>query len=454
MNKTPRKLISVLLCMLLCLSTFAICASALGETCQVICSHDNALQHGWYRVVFYAHDTYEVHPNPDNAYSPLISFGNPADGFAPFEGDIELERGEIIQIDYFPESGYRLAYLNAIYVTEGEGGSTPQKGNLKVLSDYGSGHTYVLETPTNIGAYSVRIDPVFRPLPAPPVWSWNDDHTAATATFTLDDDDVKTVTDEAPQTNEISAADCENDQVVTFTATVEFDGESYSDTTEQIPVSGTATGHTYGQPVWNWNDDHTAATATFTCGCGDVQTVTDEAPQTNEISAADCENDQVVTFTATVEFDGESYSDTTEQIPVSGTATGHTYGQPVWNWNDDHTAATATFTCGCGDVQTVTDEAPAMQEVSAATATEDQVVIFTASVTFNGQSYSDATESITVEGTATVTPDEEPTQTDEPAQNTKLCKWCHKDHSGSVWQRVVGFFHTVLYFWAHLFGLR
>ena len=377
MKRTVRKLISVLLCTLLCLSALSLCASALGETCQVICSHDNALQHGWYRVVFYAHDTYEVRPNPDNAYNPLISFGNPADGFAPFEGDIELERGEYIQIDYFPESGYRLAYLNAIYVTEGESGSTPQKANLTVVSS--ASNTYVLETPTNIGAYSVRIDPVFRALPAPPVWSWNDDHTAATATFTLDDDDV--------------------------------------------------------------------------------QTVTDEAPRTNEISAADCENDRVVTYTATVEFDGVTYSDTTERIPVAGTATGHTYGQPVWSWNDDHTAATAAFTCGCGDVQSVTDEAPAMREISAATATEDQVVRFTASVTFNGQSFTDETDDVTVEGTATGTQDdpatpEDPSQNEEPAQDAQLCSWCQEDHSGSFLQRIVGFFHSVLYFWAHLFGLR
>lgn len=36
----------------------------------------------------------------------------------------------------------------------------------------------------------------------------------------------------------------------------------------------------------------------------------------------------------------------------------------------------------------------------------------------------------------------------------KLCKWCGKDHSGNFWQRIVGFFHKILYFFAHLFGLR
>ena len=43
---------------------------------------------------------------------------------------------------------------------------------------------------------------------------------------------------------------------------------------------------------------------------------------------------------------------------------------------------------------------------------------------------------------------------DEPSQNDGLCKWCGKDHSVSFWQKIVGFFHSILYFFAHLFGQR
>ena len=35
-----------------------------------------------------------------------------------------------------------------------------------------------------------------------------------------------------------------------------------------------------------------------------------------------------------------------------------------------------------------------------------------------------------------------------------LCKYCHQDHSGNIWQRFVGFIHKILYFFAHLFGLK
>ena len=33
-----------------------------------------------------------------------------------------------------------------------------------------------------------------------------------------------------------------------------------------------------------------------------------------------------------------------------------------------------------------------------------------------------------------------------------LCKYCHKDHSGSIWQRFIGFIHKILYFFSSLFS--
>ncbi len=38
--------------------------------------------------------------------------------------------------------------------------------------------------------------------------------------------------------------------------------------------------------------------------------------------------------------------------------------------------------------------------------------------------------------------------------NEGLCKFCHKDHSGNLWQKFVGFLHMIFYFFAHLFGKR
>ncbi len=36
--------------------------------------------------------------------------------------------------------------------------------------------------------------------------------------------------------------------------------------------------------------------------------------------------------------------------------------------------------------------------------------------------------------------------------NEGLCKFCHKDHSGNIWQKLLGFFHKIFYFFARLFA--
>ena len=51
---------------------------------------------------------------------------------------------------------------------------------------------------------------------------------------------------------------------------------------------------------------------------------------------------------------------------------------------------------------------------------------------------------IAVEG-VTVPPEEE-------EENENLCQFCGEDHSGSLWQKFVGFLHKIFYFFAHLFG--
>ena len=96
------------------------------------------------------------------------------------------------------------------------------------------------------------------------------------------------------------------------------DAEGKTETTlEKLAIP--ATGHTYGAPVWKWNDDFTV-TATFTCGNDASHVKTVNATVTNEVTtAATCEADGVRTYTAKVTFDGKDYTDTkTEVIPAIG----------------------------------------------------------------------------------------------------------------------------------------
>ena len=243
-------------------------------------------------------------------------------------------------------------------------------------------------------------------------WSWADDYSAATATLTrLADGSWQTV--EAGITSEeVSGADCEHDQVVHFTATVALDGMTYTDTTEDITVPNTATGHRFTSYVYQ-ND----ATCTE-----------------NGTEIAVCDN-------------GCGKTDTRE---AADTATGHAYGAPIWNWTDDFNAA-VTFTCVHGD-DTRTPYVTVTNRVTAEpTATADGKRVYTAAAVFNGVTYSDTKEEVLP---ATGMPDEPESHTDpDQPSGEKRCKWCDQVHTG-FWGSIVGFFHSILWFFAHLFGKR
>ena len=278
-----------------------------------------------------------------------------------------------------------------------------------------------------------------------PVWKWNDDFTAS-ATFTCANDTSHVKKVDATVTSEVTEGSCEVGGTRTYTAKVTFEGKDYTDTkTEPVPAKGhtltaveavpatcetagvkahwkcevcgklfsdaegktettlekltiPATGHSYGEPVWKWNDDFTAS-ATFTCANDPSHVKNVTATVTNAVTTeATCETDGVRTYTAKVTFEGKEYTDTkTETIA----ATGHAYGEPLWKWNDDFTA-TATFTCAndASHVEKVT--ATVTNAVTTeATCESTGVRTYTAKVTFEGKEYTDTkTEVIPATGHA------------------------------------------------------
>ena len=81
----------------------------------------------------------------------------------------------------------------------------------------------------------------------------------------------------------------------------------------RITVSG------YLAPVFNWAEDYTSATATFNHTDGSSQTVNCTVSSRTEIEAG-CTSDGKMIYTASVEFNGKTYTDTREAvIPATGT---------------------------------------------------------------------------------------------------------------------------------------
>ena len=261
-----------------------------------------------------------------------------------------------------------------------------------------------------------------------------------------------------------TAATCTENGVMTYTCTMCSDTK-----TEVIP----ATGHAYGEPVWNWTDGF-EATATFTCAndATHVENVTAEVTSAVTTPAA-CETTGVRTYTAKVTFEDKEYtSSKTETIPAAGhtltavakvpatcetagtsahwkcdvcgklfsdaegqtettlekltiPATGHAYGAPVWKWNDDFTAS-ATFTCGNDTSHVEKVDATVTSEVTEGSCEVGGTRTYTAKVTFEGKEYTDTkTETIAATGHDTeLVGAKDATCTEDGYTGDEVCKIC------------------------------
>lgn len=150
------------------------------------------------------------------------------------------------------------------------------------------------------------------------------------------------------------------------------------DTVYRITVSG------YMAPEFTWAEDGSSATATFKHSGGGEPVVID-ASVTSETIEPTCTADGKTVFTATVEFEGKAYTDTkTVVLPKKA----HSYGEPVFEWGDDHSSCVARFTCeACGDALKL--DCTVTTERTEPTATEDGKIAYMATAEFEGKAYMD-----------------------------------------------------------------
>ena len=106
----------------------------------------------------------------------------------------------------------------------------------------------------------------------------------------------------------------------------EICGKHFEDESGTIPTTPEenkiqATGHSYGEPVWNWSEDGKTCTVTFTCEKDETHKETPKVTVTSaEKAPATCTEAGVTTYTATVEFNGKTHTDTKDvaDIPAIG----------------------------------------------------------------------------------------------------------------------------------------
>ena len=209
--------------------------------------------------------------------------------------------------------------------------------------------------------------------------AWDgDDAVTATVTLKCATCDATTTTDATVNSVEKTAATCEGNQVMTYTASY----TGIDSISKDVEVPNTKLGHQYAISEIKWDTLDTATgkvDALYVCANDASHTDTRNVSTTFEVIQNQTEELPEITRFS---YSEGSFSDSKDvQTKAAAGHTTHTYTVPVsiaWDGDD---AVTATVTLKCSKCEATTTTAATVNSVekSAATCTADQVMTYTAS---------------------------------------------------------------------------
>ena len=171
------------------------------------------------------------------------------------------------------------------------------------------------------------------------------------------------------------------------------DGKLYKDVNGTVITDVTipAKGHKYGTPTWTWTGT-TAATAKFVCANDKTHVQNVKATITSKTTKATCTAAGKTVYTATVKFDGKSY---TNDKTVTIKATGHKWGTPTYKWSSDNKTVTATRVCQNDKTHTQTETVKATAKTTNPTCTKAGQTVYT-SAAFKNTAFKVQTKTVTL----------------------------------------------------------
>lgn len=174
-----------------------------------------------------------------------------------------------------------------------------------------------------------------------PVYEWGEDNGTVTATRVCARDENHVETETVNTTSEVTTEPaCEVEGTTTYTAA--FANEGFTEQMQALdnldPI-----GHSWGEPEYAWAEDNTSVTASRVCENDETHVESETAETESEVAVpATCETVGSTTYTAA--FANEAFETqvrTVEDIePI-----GHAWGEPSYEWSDDHSTVTATRVC-------------------------------------------------------------------------------------------------------------
>ena len=176
-----------------------------------------------------------------------------------------------------------------------------------------------------------------------PAYTWAQDNSAVTAIRVCIRDAEHTETGNAAVTSKITKqATCTEMGETTYTSAA-FANTGFSVQTKTL-ADIPALGHSWGEPVYTWAEDHTSLTANHTCvrdaSHQETETVSVISEVTNEPT---CTEMGSTTYTG-AGFTNLSFTAQSETL-INVPALGHDWKAATYDWNDDHTTVTATHVC-------------------------------------------------------------------------------------------------------------
>lgn len=261
-------------------------------------------------------------------------------------------------------------------------------------------------------------------------YTWSANYTTCSVDFTCKNDSSHTMSLSATVSDSITPSTCVTKGTHLYTATLTYDGNTYTDTkTIDLPIdpdthpedkitatdgkaatctedgysSGvicsacnqtitaesviSATGHNY-TPSYNWSADGTSCKLTLTCANDSTHVVSNIDMNTALTSsiAPTCTTTGSNTYTSTYTYEGKLYTNTKT---ISVAALGHNYS-PAYDWNTEAGTCTMTLTCTRDSSHVISgiDMSVSSEDTVPATCIATGERAYTASYTYNTVLYS------------------------------------------------------------------
>lgn len=185
------------------------------------------------------------------------------------------------------------------------------------------------------------------------VWTWNG-YGAASYKVSCEHDRAHTEVYTAIMSKTTEPATCTANGRIIHTATVQIDGESFSDSKNEI-LYKTDHSYDYSSGVWEWNG-YESAIYKVHCANDPTHVYEKSATSTVKRTPGDCDTGDTLTYSVSVRIDGVTYTDTET---VTEGAKGHDpdFDSISWRWSDDGQSAELIVGCKNNPSHTVMYEA-------------------------------------------------------------------------------------------------